>query len=142
MAAIHISYINLLMNCQDGELLDGSPPAWVSWKSNDRYIPKAFFNPKSTSSLSAFTHWISMDPITADNNNLASYEQVELVALGFGLAFRALWVAQFPEKYSDVPTHIVNSSYQFSEYDQLSHNIQDLVSGYAETYVTLEIPIL
>jgi hypothetical protein len=114
----------------------------VSWKSDDRYISKAFFNPKSTSSLSAFTQWISMDPITADNNHLASYEQVELVALGFGLAFRALWVAQFPEKYSDVPTHIVNSSYQFSEYDQLSHNIQDLVSGYAETYVTLEISIL
>jgi hypothetical protein len=63
--------------------MEGSPPAWVSWKSTDRYISKAFFNRKSSSSLSVFTNWISMDPITADNNNLASYEQVELVALGF-----------------------------------------------------------
>jgi len=83
-----------------------------------------------------------MDPITADNNNLASYEQVELVALGFGLAFRALWIAQFPEKYSDVPTHIINSPYPFSEYTQLSHSIQDLLAGYEETYVALSMPIL
>ena len=67
--------------------MDDSLPAWVSWTSNDRYISKAFFNPKLTSSRSAFIHWISMDPITADNNHLASYKQVELVALGFGLAF-------------------------------------------------------
>jgi hypothetical protein len=122
--------------------MEGSPPAWVSWKSTDRYISKAFFNPKSSSSLSVFTNWISMDPITADNNNLASYEQVELVALGFGLAFRALWIAQFLEKYSDVPTHIINSPYPFSEYAQLSHGIQDLLAGYEETYVALSMPIL
>jgi len=82
-----------------------------------------------------------MDPITADSNHLASYEQVELVALGFGLAFRALWIAQFPEKYSDVPTHIINSPYPFLEYAQLSHGIQDLLSGYEETYVALAMPI-
>ena len=31
-----------------------------------------------------------MDPITADDNLLASYEQVEHVILATGLAFRAL----------------------------------------------------
>ena len=76
-----------------------------------------------------------MDQITADNNMLASYKQVELVILGFGLALRALWVAQFPEIYSDVPTHVINSSYPFSEYQQLSHHIANLIVGYADTYV-------
>ncbi|KIM72740.1 hypothetical protein PILCRDRAFT_15871 [Piloderma croceum F 1598] len=128
----------LLKAANDGDLLEGSPPAWVSWKSADPYISKAFFNPKSSSSLPAFTRWISTDPITADNNYLASYEQVELVALGFGLAFRALWIAQFPKKYSDVPIHIINSPYQFSEYAQLSHSIDDLLSGYADMLKEIE----
>ena len=64
---------------------------------------------------------------------LASHGQVELVALGCGLAFRALWIAQFPDRYSDVPTHVIDSPYPFSEYEQLSHTIQDLISGYAES---------
>ena len=108
---------------------------WVSWGSKDHYLSEAFFNPKSSSSLSAFTRWIAADPITADTGFLASYEQLELVALGCGLAFRALWIAQVPDNYSDVPTYIMDSPYPFSEYEQLSHNIHDLVSGYAETYV-------
>jgi hypothetical protein len=98
-------------------------------------MPKEFFNPQSSLSLSAFTRWIETDPITADNHKLASYHQVELVALGCGLAFRALWIAQFPDRYSDVPAHIIDSPYPFSTYEQLSHTIQDLLAGYAESSV-------
>ena len=123
--------------------MEGSPPTWVLWKSTDPYISKAFFNQKSlsSSSLSAFAHWISTDPITVDNNPLTSYEQVELVTLGFRLVFRALWIAQFPKKYFKVPTHIINSPYPFSEYAQLSHSIQDLLSGYEEMYISFAFPI-
>ena len=80
-----------------------------------------------------------MDPITADGDTLAAYKQVELVILSYGLAFRALWVAQFPELYSDVPAHVLNSSYPFSEYEQLGHSIQDLIAGYADTYFCFTI---
>jgi hypothetical protein len=120
--------------------LEESRPAWVTWESDDNYLSADFYKPKSTSSLSKFTHWIRSDPITAVDEALASYPQVELVTLGLGLAFRALWVAQFPDRYSDVPTHIIDSIYPFSEYDQLSHSIDDLVSGYAETYVPCAQP--
>ena len=65
---------------------------------------------------------------------LVPYQQVELVALGFGLALRALWIMQFPEGYSDVPAYVVNSSYPFSLHQQLSYKIEDLIAGYAETY--------
>src|ERR1700683_2267079 len=51
----------------------------------------------------------------------------------FGLAFRALWVTQFPGIYSNVPPYILNSSYPFSEYEQLSHRIENIISGYIET---------
>jgi len=122
--------------------MEGAPPTWVLWKLTDPYISKAFFNPELSLSLSAFIRWIGMDPITMDNNDLASYKQVELVTLGFRLAFRALWVVQFPEKYSDVPTYIMNSCYRFLEYEQLSHNIHDLLAGYAEMYVLLSVIIL
>jgi hypothetical protein len=80
-----------------------------------------------------------MDPIMVDGNVLASYKQVELVILGIGLALCGLWVAQFPEKYVDVPIYIDNSPYPFSEYEQLSHTIQDLIVGYAEMWVLLLI---
>jgi hypothetical protein len=83
-----------------------------------------------------------MDPITCDGGDLASYEQVELVILAIGLAFRALWIAQFPENYSDIPTHIIDSPYPFSEYEQLSFTVQDLIAGYAESYASLLILIL
>lgn len=113
--------------------MEGHPPAWVSWQSSDCYLSESFFDPKSSSSLSAFTRWIETDPITADNQLLASYSQVELVALGCGLAFRALWIAQFPDNYSDVPAHVINSPYPFSAYEQLGHTINDLITGYAES---------
>ena len=93
------------------------------------------YNPSSTSSYSTFTRWIKNDPITADGNNLVSYKQVELVILGFGLAFRAIWIVQFPDQYRDVPAYIINSCYPFMEYDQLSHCINDLLSGCGEMYV-------
>ena len=67
---------------------------------------------------------------------LASYKQVELVILGFRLAFRALWVAQFPEIYSDIPTHVINSSYPFLECQQLSHHIANLIVGYADMHTS------
>ena len=113
--------------------MEGSPPAWVSWESTDCYLSEVFFDPKSSSSLSAFIRWIKTDPITGDNCLVASYSQVALVALGCGLAFRALWIAQFPERYSNVPAHIINSPYPFSEYEQLGHTLHDLLSGYAES---------
>jgi hypothetical protein len=117
--------------------LEGTPPQWVTWKSTDNYLPSAFYSKKSPVSLSAFKQWSSMDPITTDGNMLASYDQVELVILGFGLAFRAIWVAQFPERFSDVPTYIMKSSYLFSEYEQLGYDIEELIAGYDETYVLL-----
>jgi hypothetical protein len=75
-----------------------------------------------------------MDPITADGDTLASYQQVELVLLAIGLALRALWIAQFPKNYSDVPNYVIDSPYPFSEYEQLTHNVENLISGYYETY--------
>ena len=115
--------------------MEQSYPSWVSWDSTDNYFPEAFFNNDSTSSYSAFKRWISNDPIRADGNALASYQQVEHVILGLGLAFRGIWIIQFPNQYLDVPEYIVNSSYLFTEYDQLSHCIEDLLLGCAEVYV-------
>ncbi|KAI0245915.1 hypothetical protein BJV78DRAFT_1158275 [Lactifluus subvellereus] len=100
--------ILLLRAAKDGDLLEGSPPTWASWASGDSYLPDTFYDPDSSSSLSAFRKWTATDPITADGNMLALYEQVELVILAFGLALRALWAAQFPDEYSQVPTHVLN----------------------------------
>jgi hypothetical protein len=75
-----------------------------------------------------------MDPITADGDMLALYKQVKPVIVGFSLAFRALWVAQFPERFSDVPKYILKSSYPFSEY-KLSHNINNLIFLYSYYYL-------
>jgi hypothetical protein len=109
------------------------PPAWATWKSDDHYLSEAFYTKESSASLSAVYKWIATDPITVDgSSDLAAYAQVELVGLAIGLAFRALWIAQFPEAFSDVPTHVIESPYPFSEYEQLSHNVGDLISGYAE----------
>ena len=88
-----------LIIVQDSDLLEGSPPSWVSWDSNDNYLSEGFYDLSSTSSYSTFTQWIKNDPITADGNNLVSYKQVELVILGFGLMFRAIWIVQFPDQY-------------------------------------------
>jgi len=73
----------------------------------------------------------------SDGENLASYEQVERVILAIGLGFRALWIAQFPDQYLDVLAHIINSPYPFSEYEQLSHTVDNLISGYEELYLYL-----
>ena len=102
----------------------------------DRQLPpRSFYNNDSTSSYSTFKCWILNDPIRADGNALASYQQVEHVILGLGLAFRGIWIVQFPDQYLDVPEYIVKSSYLFTEYDQLSHCIEDLLLGCAEAYV-------
>ena len=66
---------------------------------------------------------------------LVSYLQVELVILGLGLAFGALQVEQFLEKYSNVAAHIINRIYPFSEYDQFSYNINNILSDYTGMYV-------
>jgi len=113
-------------------------------------FPSRFFDPKSSSSLSAFTHWIKTDPITTENSEIASSRQVELVALGYGLAFRALWISQFPEEYSDVPAHIItvhtrfqnmnNSVTRFATFFRGMHNRQSHsycppCSSYLTTYI-------
>lgn len=105
------------------------------WKTNDNYLPNAFYAKKSTSSLSVLKHWIMHDPITVNGDDLTSYKQVELVSLAIGLTFQALWIAQFPNKYVDVPAYVIDSPFLFSEYDQLSHTTQDLIDGYEETLI-------
>ena len=119
---------------QDGEALDKSHPAWISWESKDNYLLEGFYDPTSMSSYSEFTCWIRNDPITVGGNNLASYDQIELVILGFGLAFRGVWIIEFQDQYWDVPSYIANSGYPFSKYEQLGHLIEDL-SGFTEVYV-------
>jgi hypothetical protein len=77
--------------------------------------------------------WIETRPITIDHDTnpcLASHAQVELVNLGFGLALRGLWIAQFPANYPDVPPYIMSSPYDFSEHERLSRMIENLVAGY------------
>jgi hypothetical protein len=130
-----------LTNTQNGDLLEGDPPAWASWESDAHYLPDIFYKKKSSASLSVLIRWTASDPITADDDALASYQQVELVILAIGLALRGLWITQFPENYADVPSYIINSPYPFSEYEQLSHTIQDLITGYADTYVTFLIHV-
>jgi hypothetical protein len=77
---------------QNGNLLEGDPLSWAWWTSDDNYLPVTFYAKKSPSSLSALMHWLSMDPITADGNQLASYDQVGLGILAIGLAFCVLWI--------------------------------------------------
>ena len=45
-------------------------------------------------------------------------------------------MAQFPEKYVDVPAHIINSLYPFSEYKELGHTVEGFIVGYREMYVS------
>ena len=68
---------------QDGEALDESHPAWISWKSKDHYLLEEFYDPSAMSSYLEFRRWIRNDPITVGDNKLASYDQIELVILGF-----------------------------------------------------------
>ena len=97
----------------------------------DNYLSKAFYDNTSTSSYVEFKCWIRNDPITVDGR-LASYDQVELVILGFGLAFRGIWIVQFQDQYHSVPTYIADSCYPFSKYKQLSHSIEGLLSRCAK----------
>ena len=117
---------------QDGKALDESCPAWISWKSKDHYLLEEFYNPSSALSYSEFERWIWNDLITVGDNNLASYDQIELVILGFGLAFRGIWIIQFEDQYQDVPSYISDSGYPFSKYEQLGHLIDNLLSRCAE----------
>ena len=96
-----------------------------------------FYNPHSSSSLQSFKQWILSDPLTVNGDTLASYQQIEMVILGFGLAFRGLWIAQFPDDYTDVPCYIILSPYPFTEHEQLGYMIENLISGFAEMYVPL-----
>jgi hypothetical protein len=114
-------------------------PPWVTWGSNDSYLPAAFYDLTSTSSIPAFTRCIEKyQRITADinlNPSLVPYLQLELVTLGFGLAFRGIWIAQFPDNYIDVPAYVIDSPYAFSEYGGLSHLINPLLAPHALWYV-------
>ena len=65
--------------------------------------------------------------ITTEDGYLSSYQQIERIALGLGLAFWALWIAQFPDDYHHVPIYVLNSPYPFVEYDQLGHLIKNLI---------------
>ena len=94
--------------------IEESHPLWLSCESKDT-LSKMFYNPALMSSYSAFKHWIKNDPIAADSDSLASYDQVEVIILGFGLTSRVIWIVQFPQQYLDVPTYIINSCYPFSE---------------------------
>ena len=67
-----------------------------------------------------------------DDDNLASYTHVEIVALAIGLAMRDLWVNQFPENFSGIPVHVTNSSFEFGKYEQLSYNTKTLLDGYED----------
>ena len=73
--------------------------------------------------------------ITTEDGYLSSYQQIELIALGLGLAFRALWITQFPDDYHHVPIYVLNSPYPFVEYDQLGHLIENLIEGYSDVCI-------
>ena len=109
---------------------DGCPLPWASWTSTDNYLPLMFYTMESNASLTAFQKWITTDPITTDGDTLTSYQQVELVALGFRLSLRGLWIAQFTDQYNRVPNYVENSPYLFSEYERLCSNIGTLTANY------------
>ena len=79
-----------------------------------------FYDPHSSLSCWSFKQWILSNPLTINGDTLASYQQIELVILGLRLAFRGLWIAQFPNDYTDVPLYIISSPYPFTKHEQLS----------------------
>ena len=109
----------------------------MSWNLNKSYLPDTFYDPHSSLSLRSFKQWILSDPLTVNGDTLASYQQIELVILGFGLAFRGLCIPQFPDDYADVPHYIISSPYLFTEHEQFGYMIENLISGFAETYIPL-----
>ena len=70
------------------------------------------------------------DPITTDGDTLTSYQQVEVVALGFRLSLHGLWIAQFTDQYNRVPNYVENSPYSFDEYEKLCSSIGTLTADY------------
>ena len=46
---------------------------------------------------------------------------------------RDVWVTQFPQGFANIPMHITDSPMEFHEYQQLSHNVENLLSGYRDT---------
>ena len=115
---------------QDGTVGNGCPLPWASWTSTDNYLPPMFYTKESNASLPAFRKWITTNPITTDGDTLASYQQVEVVALGFGLSLRGLWIAQFTDQYNRVPDYVENSPYSFDEYEKLCGSIGTLTADY------------
>jgi hypothetical protein len=76
-----------------------------------------------------------------DDDSLASYSRVEMVALAIGLAMRDFWVNQFPENFSGIPPHVTNSPFEFREYEQLSHAAKTLLDGYEDLLVSYKFCI-
>ena len=103
--------------------------------STDNYLPPSFYEYQSSSSLSTLHRWATTRGITTEDGYLSSYQQIERIALSLGLAFRALWIAQFPDNYHHVPIYVLNSPYPFVEYDQLGHLIENLIEGYSDVCV-------
>lgn len=126
---------------QDGTVGDGCPLPWASWTSTDNYLPPMFYTKESNASLPAFRKWITTDPITTDGDTLASYQQVEVVALGFGLSLRGLWIAQFTDQYNRVPDYVENSPYSFDEYEKLCGSIGTLTADYEKRCAKLSPPL-
>ena len=89
-----------------------------------------FYTVESNASLTAFQKWNTTDPITTDGDTLTSYQQVELVALRFGLSLRRLWIAQLTDQCDRVPDYVENSPYSFSEYEKLCGSIGTLTANY------------
>lgn len=77
-----------------------------------------------------------------DDDNLASYNRVEIVALAIGLAMRDIWVTQFPENFSGIPVHVTNSPFEFREYEQLSYDAKTLLDGYEDLFVSYILLII
>jgi hypothetical protein len=122
-----------LTNIKVGPLTGTPGPKWASWASQDRFLPKAFYLPKGAGSLSNLKSWLQLDPIVGKDDKLAAYSRVEVVILAIGLAMRGLWVSQFPDTFSDVPQYVIDSPYMFHEYEQLSHNAANLLTGFEDT---------
>lgn len=95
-------------------------------------MPKAFHQVKGPGSLSKLKSWLRTDPLTIDDNNLTSYNRVEIIALAIGLAMRDLYVIQFPDEYSGIPQHVIDSPLEFREYEQLSYDTKTLIDGYED----------
>ena len=94
--------------------------------STDNYLPPSFYEYHSSSSLSTLHRWATTRGITTEDRYLSLYQEIERIALGLDLAFRALWIAQFPDDYHHVPIYVLNSPYPFIEYDQLGHLIKNI----------------